>query len=78
MNEKLVAKIRSDDSIGDLLEEGERLKFCNSINDLCVSYEGFWKDDIGNHFLVMERLYPIQYRSMTIGKSYFLMSLNLN
>ena len=68
LNENLVAKIRSDNSIGDLLEEGERLKFCNSINDLFVSYEDFWKDDIGNHLLVMERLYPIQYRSMTIGK----------
>lgn len=69
LNEKEVAKIFSQDTRSDIGSEAEKMKFANAVNDLVVKlvridYDEKNKSDI----LVMERIYPIDYRSFEVEK----------
>ena len=64
-----VAKIFSGDTRSDIGSEAEKMHFANSINDLVVKFIRLDRDEMNNwDMLVMERIYPIDYRSYEIEK----------
>ena len=53
--------------LGEAKKESELMKSANSINNLVCKYiRTEYSDDYSAEFLVMERLYPLQYRSLTL------------
>lgn len=64
-----VAKLFSGDTRSDIGSEAEKMKFANKINDLVCRFIRIDFDEKNNwELLVMERLYPIDYRSYEIEK----------
>jgi serine/threonine protein kinase len=69
LSETEVAKIYEGDTRSDIGSEAEKLKFANSINDLVVKFVKMDFDEEHNwEMLVMERLYPMDYRSLEFEK----------
>jgi len=65
LSETEVAKIYRDDTRSDIGSEAEKMKHANSINGLVVKFIRMDFDDISHwEMLVMERLYPMDYRSV--------------
>jgi serine/threonine protein kinase len=69
LNETEAAKIFSDDTRSDIGSEAEKLKFANSINSLMAKFIRLDLDPQNNReMLVMERIYPLDYRSYETEK----------
>jgi hypothetical protein len=69
LSETEVAKIYEGDTRSDIGSEAEKLKFANGINDLLVKFIKIDFDEQHNwEMLVMERLYPMDYRSLEFEK----------
>jgi serine/threonine protein kinase len=69
LSETEVAKIYEGDTRSDIGSEAEKLKFANGINDLLVKFQRIDFDEQHNwEMLVMERLYPMDYRSLEFEK----------
>lgn len=65
LSDKEVAKIFSGDTRSDIGSEAEKMKFANSINELVVHFIRLEYDAENDwDMLVMERLYPMDYRSV--------------
>ncbi len=69
LNEFEAAKIYEDDTRSDIGSEAEKMKFANAVNDLVVKFIRLDFDKEKNcDMLVMERLYPVDFRSMEVEK----------
>lgn len=69
LSETEVAKIYEGDTRSDIGSEAEKLKTANIINDLVVKFIRMDYDDAHSwEMLVMERLYPMDYRSLEFEK----------
>jgi hypothetical protein len=64
LNEREVAKLFVDDTRSDIGSEAEKLKFANTINGLLPTFFRLEFDaELQAEMLVMERLYPLDYRA---------------
>ena len=69
LNEKEVAKLFVDDSRSDIGSEAEKMQYANGINGLVVKfYRLDFNEALQAEMLVMERVYPIDYRAYEIEK----------
>jgi tRNA A-37 threonylcarbamoyl transferase component Bud32 len=69
LNETEVAKIFTWDTRSDLGSEAKKMQYANGINDLVVKFIRLDRDEQNNwDMLVMERIYPVDYRSYEIEK----------
>jgi len=69
LNEFEAAKIYEDDTRSDIGSEAQKMKFANAKNTLVVKFIRLDTDEEKNCvMLVMERLYPIDFRSMEVEK----------
>ncbi len=66
INDKEVGKIVSSNSKMELEIEAQKLKYANKINDLLIQYIDLRTDASGNNILVMERIYPLEYRALSL------------
>ena len=64
LNETEVAKIFGTDTRSDIGSEAEKMIFANQVNDLVVKFRRIESDE--EPMLVMERLYPYDYRAYDI------------
>jgi serine/threonine protein kinase len=64
-----VAKIFTNDTRSDIGSEAEKMKFANTINDLVVKFIRLDFNEAEQwDILVMERIYPIDFRSYEVEK----------
>jgi serine/threonine protein kinase len=64
-----VAKIFTNDTRSDIGSEAEKMKFANTINDLVVKFLRLDFNEAEQwDILVMERIYPIDFRSYEVEK----------
>lgn len=69
LNETEVAKIYEGDTRSDIGSEAEKMKFANSVNKLVAQFIRIDFDEAKQwEMLVMERLYPMDYRSIEFEK----------
>ena len=69
LSETEVAKLYIEDTRSDIGSEAEKMKFANSINDLVVQFVRLDYDEaLKAEMLVMERIYPIDYRAYEVEK----------
>lgn len=69
LSETEAGKLFSTDTRSDLGSEAEKMKFSNKVNGLVVKFVRLDIDDqSGSDMLVMERLFPIDYRAYEIMK----------
>jgi serine/threonine protein kinase len=69
LSETEAAKIFSGDTRSDIGSEAEKMKFANKINNLICQFIRIDLDKKNNwELLVMERVYPIDYRSYEVEK----------
>ena len=69
LSETEVAKLFTGDTRSDIGSEAEKMKFANSVNNLVVKFIRLDFDDVLQaEMLVMERLYPIDYRAYEVEK----------
>jgi serine/threonine protein kinase len=62
-------KLFSGDTRSDIGSEAEKMKFANAVNDLVVKFKRLDHDDgTQSEMLVMERLYPLDYRGYEVEK----------
>ena len=68
LSEKEVAKLFTGDTRSDIGSEAEKMKYANEINDLVVKFIRL--DIMGEDVetLVMERLYPMDFRAFEVEK----------
>lgn len=68
ITETEAGKLYSGDTRSDIGSEAEKMKFANKINNLVVKFIRIDIDgDTGDEMLVMERLYPMDYRAYEIS-----------
>ncbi|MBK8634318.1 MAG: hypothetical protein IPN72_12465 [Saprospiraceae bacterium] len=64
-----VGKLFISDSRSDIGSEAEKMKFANNINDLVVKFKRLeYNDVMQGDMLIMERLYPMDYRAYELSK----------
>lgn len=63
LSETEAAKLFSGDTRSDIGSEAEKMKYANAINGLVVRFLRLDVLDEGTEALVMERLYPMDYRA---------------
>lgn len=69
LSDKEVAKIFTNDTRSDIGSEAEKMKFANTINDLVVKFIRLDFNEAEQwDILVMERIYPIDFRSYEVEK----------
>ncbi len=69
LSETEVAKLFVDDTRSDIGSEAEKMKFANKINGLVVRFIRIGYDDaLQAEQLIMERIYPIDYRAYEVEK----------
>ena len=69
LSETEVAKIYDGDTRSDIGSEAEKMKVANAINSLIVKFLRIDFDDNNQwEMLVMERLYPLDFRSLEVEK----------
>lgn len=69
ISETEAGKLYSGDTRSDIGSEAEKMKFANRINNLVVKFIRLDIDaETGNEMLVMERLYPMDFRAFETGK----------
>lgn len=67
LNNNEVAKLFSGDTRSDLGSEAHKMKFANAINDLVVKFIRLeYNEALQSEMLVMERIYPIDFRAYEI------------
>jgi hypothetical protein len=69
LSETEVAKLYTGDTRSDLGSEAEKMKVANAINGLVVRFiRTDYDDALQAEMLVMERLYPVDFRAYEIEK----------
>jgi len=69
LTEKEVAKLFVDDTRSDIGSEAEKMQFANTINELVVKFIRLdYDESLQADMLVMERIYPIDYRAHEVEK----------
>lgn len=69
LSQSEVAKLYTDDTRSDIGSEAEKMKYANGINNLVVKFIRLdFFDELRAEMLVMERLYPIDYRAYETEK----------
>lgn len=69
LSETEVGKLFTGDTRSDIGSEAEKMKFANSINDLIVKFIRLdVNEELDSDMLVMERLYPLDFRAYEVGK----------
>lgn len=69
LSEKEVGKLYSSDTRSDIGSEAEKMKFANTINGVVVKFIRLDTEDaLGSDMLVMERLYPMDFRAYEVSK----------
>lgn len=69
ISETEAAKLFTGDTRSDIGSEAEKMKFANSVNSLVVKFIRLDFDDaLQAEMLVMERLFPIDYRAYEVEK----------
>lgn len=64
-----VGKLFTGDTRSDIGSEAEKMKFANGINDLIVKFIRLDVNEaLNSDMLVMERLYPIDFRAYEVSK----------
>ncbi len=64
-----VAKLFTGDTRSDIGSEAEKMQYANNINDLVAKFIRLDRDESnGWDMLVMERIYPVDYRSYEVEK----------
>jgi serine/threonine protein kinase len=76
LTESEVAKLFTGDTRSDIGSEAEKMKFANQINGLIVKFIRLGYDDGSqSDALVMERLYPIDFRAYEVEKRELLLDV---
>ncbi len=76
LSETEVTKIYEGDTRSDIGSEAEKMKYANAINGLVVKFLRMDFDEVHQwEMLVMERLYPMDYRSMEWEKRQLLVDV---
>ncbi len=79
LTETEVAKLFVGDTRSDIGSEAEKLKFANDINGLvCTFIRLDYDENLQAEMLVMERIYPIDYRAYEVEKREFWVDVFLN
>lgn len=69
LTEEAVAKLYTGDTRSDIGSEAEKMKYANTVNGLiCKFLRLDYNDTLQAEMLVMERIYPIDYRAHEIEK----------
>ena len=69
LSEMEVAKLFSGDTRSDLGSEAEKMRFATTINELVVRFNRLdYNDALDAEMLVMERIYPIDYRAHEVER----------
>ncbi|MFT4204680.1 MAG: hypothetical protein QM610_12315 [Chitinophagaceae bacterium] len=69
LNEAEVGKLFVGDSRSDMGSEAEKMRYANSINSLVVTFKRMeYNDELQAEMLVMERIYPIDFRAYEVEK----------
>lgn len=69
LSETEVAKLFVEDTRSDIGSEGQKMQFANGINNLVVRFNRLdFDESLGAEMLIMERLYPIDYRAYEVEK----------
>lgn len=69
LSETEAAKLFLEDTRSDLGSEAEKMKYANLVNDLVVKFVRLDYDEkLPAEMLVMERIYPIDYRAYEVEK----------
>ena len=69
ISETEVAKLFLEDTRSDIGSEAEKMKFANTINGLVTQFIRLDFDEtIGGEMLVMERIYPIDFRAYEVER----------
>jgi serine/threonine protein kinase len=69
LSETEVAKLFVDDTRSDIGSEAEKMKFANSVNGLVAHFIRIdFNESLKAEMLVMERIYPIDYRAYEVEK----------
>lgn len=69
LSETEVAKLFSGDTRSDIGSEAEKMRFANAINELIVRFSRLdYNDTLEAEMLVMERIYPIDYRAHEVER----------
>lgn len=69
LNETEVAKLYTGDTRSDIGSEAEKMQYANAVNDLipkCIRLD--FDENLQAEMLVMERIYPIDYRAYEVEK----------
>lgn len=76
LNESEVAKLFTGDTRSDIGSEAEKMKFANTVNGLVVQFKRLdFDEDLHAETLVMERLYPIDFRAFEVEKRELILSV---
>jgi len=69
LNETEVAKLFTGDTRSDIGSEAEKMQYANSINELVVRFKRLeFNEELQAEMLVMERVYPIDFRAYEVEK----------
>ena len=68
LSETEVGKMFQDDTRSDIGSEAEKMKYANSVNNLVVQFIRLDLLPDNTELLVMERLYPLDYRAVEFEK----------
>jgi serine/threonine protein kinase len=69
LDESVVAKLFVGDSRSDIGSEAEKMRYANQINDLVVKFHRLdFNNDLQAEMLVMERIYPIDFRAYEVER----------
>ena len=69
LSETEVAKLFIDDTRSDIGSEAEKMKFANTVNGLVARFVRIdFDEQLNAEMLVMERIYPIDYRAHEVEK----------
>ena len=69
ISETEVAKLFTGDTRSDIGSESEKMQYANAVNGLVVKFIRLDRDETNDwDMLVMERLYPLDYRSYEVEK----------
>lgn len=69
LSETEVAKLFVDDTRSDIGSEADKMKFANTVNGLVARFARIGFDDaLQAEMLVMERIYPIDYRAYEVER----------
>src|ERR1051325_1103908 len=69
LSETEVAKLFIEDTRSDIGSEAEKMKFANLVNDLVARFIRLdFDESLQAEMLVMERIYPVDYRAYEIEK----------